>query len=395
MAQLMLSPSTNVLSIGTARGKRTTAKNSSDNLPVTLRLPLPLTPQRLELIKALAREMWREPAERTAQHPPRQLILAQKDLQVGKKDPPSQVSLVLPRKLWALLSAVILVALLPNLTLAPIFWLRFFDKPVPTSSHLTANLSSADHLATPVTLSANRTSIDNPLPVASPVLSGPSVIDAIVGEEMSLLITIDGTDGMPASSKIVIRGLPPGSKLSNGRPDNDAEWSLKPEELGDLHLMLRDNVTDESPLTIQLVTPEGHVLAETATIIKRAIEPEASAVFTATGAQPMEIQVSSEQTRQLEVVGVAEKTDPEMSTADPASAGRRAKAENDAGAKWVKPSTSVNLRKGPSASTSIIGVVDRGTKLREIARKKGWVQVSNPASSEKGWIYAGKLEDAR
>ena len=126
MAQLMLSRSTNVLSIGAARGKRTTAK-TSDNLPITFRPPLPLTPQRLQLIKALAKEMSRNTAERTAQPPPRRLTLMQKDPQVGKKDQPSQVLLVLPRKSWVLLSAVILVALLPNLTLPPIFWLRLFD----------------------------------------------------------------------------------------------------------------------------------------------------------------------------------------------------------------------------------------------------------------------------
>jgi Bacterial SH3 domain len=391
MAQLMLSPSTNVLSIGAARGKGTTAK-TSDNLPVTLRPPLPLTPQRLELIKALAKEMSRNTAERTAQPPPRRLTLVHKDLRVGKKDQPSQVLLVVPRKFWVLLSAVILVALLPNLTLAPIFWLRLFDQPIPTSLQLTANQSPTAHVATPTTLSANRTSIRDSLPIATPVLSAPAVVDAIVGEETSFPITIDGTDAMPASSKIVVTGLPPGTKLSNGLPDSDTRWSLKPDEIGDLHLMLGDDVANESKLTIQLVTPEGQVLANTATIIKRAIEP--SAVFAATGAQPMEIQVSSEQDRQLKV-GVAKAPDPEMSTADAAPVtAQKAKAEdNGTGAKWVRTSASMNLRKGPSASASIISVVDRGTKLREIARKKGWLQVSNPATSEKGWIYAGKVED--
>ena len=388
MAQLMLSRSTNVLSIGAARGKRTTAK-TSDNLPVTFRPPLPLTPQRLQLIKTLAKEISRNTAERTAQPPPRRLTLMQKDPQVGKKDQPSQALLVLPRKSWVLLSAVILVALLPNLTLPPIFWLRLFDKPVPTSSPLTANQSPADHVAAPATVSANRTSIRDSLPVATPVLSAPSVVDAILGEETSFPITIDGTDAMPASSKIIVTGLPPGTKLSNGLPDNDTQWSLKPDEIGDLHLMLRDDVANESKLTIQLVTPEGQVLADAATIIKRAIEP--SAMFTATGAQPIEIQVSSEQT-----VGVAETPDSQMSTADaaPVTAQKAKVEDNGAAAKWVRTSASMNLRKGPSASASIISVVDKGTKLREKARKKGWVQVSNPATSEKGWIYAGKVEDA-
>ena len=393
MGQLMLSPSANVLSIGAARNKKTAAENTSDNLPVTLQAPLTLTPQRLELIKALAKEMSRSPAERIRQPPPRQLTVARIDQQQ-----PSQVLLVLPRKFCALLSALILVALLPNLTLAPIFWLRFFDKPTSTPLPVTEKESvTADQSipAIPTTLSANSNSIDNPSTVATPVLSAPSIVEAIIGQDMRFPIAIDGTDEIPASSKIVVKGLPPGSKLSNGRPVGDTEWSLKPDEIGDLHLMLRDNVIDESTLTIQLVTHDGNVLADTATIIKRAIEPEASAVLTRTGAQPMDIQASSDEARQPEV---AEKSMmPEASTADVApSSARNTKAENDdVGAKWVKPSASVNLRKGPSSSASIISVVERGTKLRAIARKKGWVQVSNPVTSEKGWIYAGNVQDMR
>src|SRR4029450_174582 len=112
---------------------------------------------------------------------------------------------------------------------------------------------------------------------------------------MRFPIAIDGTDEIPASSKIVVKGLPPGSKLSNGRPVGDTEWSLKPDEIGDLHLMLRDNVIDESTLTIQLVTHDGNVLADTATIIKRAIAPEPSHVLTRTGAHPMDIHASSDE----------------------------------------------------------------------------------------------------
>jgi hypothetical protein len=391
MGQLMLGPSANVLSIGAARNKKTAAKNTSHNLPVTLQAPLTLTPQRLELIKALAKEMSRSPAERIGQPPPRQLTVAQKDQQQ-----PSQVLLVLPRKFWALLTALILVALLPNLTLAPIFWLRFFDRPTSTPLPVPADESAtADQSipATPITLPANSSSIDNPSTVTTPVLSAPSIVEAIIGQDMRFPIAIDATDGIPASSKIVVKGLPPGSKLSNGRPVGDTEWSLEPDEIGDLHLMLRDNVIDESTLTIELVTHDGHVLADTATIIKRAIEPEASAVLTRTGAQPMDIQASSEEARQPEVAVMM----PEASTADAAPlSARNTKAENDdVGAKWVKPSASVNLRKGPSSSASIISVVERGTKLRAIARKKGWVQVSNPLTSEKGWIYAGNVQDIR
>ena len=396
MGQLMLSPSANVLSIGAARVKRTEAKTTTAHLPVNLQPPLPLTPQRLELIKALAKEMSRSTAERIGPPAPRQLTVAQ-----NAQKQPSQILLVLPKRIWALLTVLISVALLPNLTLAPIFWIRFFDKPTSTPLLVPANESAtADQSipATPTTLAANRSSIDSTSTITNPVLSAPSTAEATVGQEMKFPIAIDGTEGIPALSRIVVTGLPPGSKLSNGHPIGDTEWSLKPDEIGDLHLMLRDNVVDESTLTIQLVAPDGHVLADTATIIKRAIEPDASVLLARTAAQPMDIKASSEEARPLDVVGVAEPITPEAVTADaaPLSARNSRKAENDdVGAKWVTPSASVNLRKGASSSTSIISVVERGTKLRAIAWKKGWIQVSNPATSEEGWIYARHVQDVR
>jgi uncharacterized protein YgiM (DUF1202 family) len=87
----------------------------------------------------------------------------------------------------------------------------------------------------------------------------------------------------------------------------------------------------------------------------------------------------------------------DLPTADPAPLpARKPQPDNDdIATKWVKPSTSVNLRKGPSSSAAIISVIERATKLRVMGRKKGWVQVTNPAMSETGWIYAGNIGAAR
>ena len=37
----------------------------------------------------------------------------------------------------------------------------------------------------------------------------------------------------------------------------------------------------------------------------------------------------------------------------------------------------------------VIGVIAKGTKLPVLDRRRGWVEVSNPATSDKGWIYSG------
>ena len=55
---------------------------------------------------------------------------------------------------------------------------------------------------------------------------------------------------------------------------------------------------------------------------------------------------------------------------------------------WIELSEFVNLREGPSSSERVIGVMEKGSKLRPIARKRGWVKVTNVATSKTGWIYA-------
>jgi uncharacterized protein YgiM (DUF1202 family) len=65
---------------------------------------------------------------------------------------------------------------------------------------------------------------------------------------------------------------------------------------------------------------------------------------------------------------------------------------DDREAGWVKPSAYVNLRDGPSSSSAVVGVVAKGTKLRVMGRKRGWVQVNDPATSQSGWIYSGNVD---
>jgi uncharacterized protein YgiM (DUF1202 family) len=56
---------------------------------------------------------------------------------------------------------------------------------------------------------------------------------------------------------------------------------------------------------------------------------------------------------------------------------------------WFTAPQFVNLRKGPTSSSAVISIVAKGAKLEVLGRKRGWVQVTNPDTSEKGWIYAG------
>src|SRR5262249_58778830 len=154
MDQLMLGL---VLSIGAARILR--AANKPDNsLSAATQPPLPPTPQRLELIKALTKGMSRNPDERIAEAPPQQTVIAQKDRPPVGEDQPSQLLLVLPKKIWILLSVLIFLALLPNFTLLPLLWLRFLDRPAATIAAHQSSMADQSIGATEAPLSANRSS---------------------------------------------------------------------------------------------------------------------------------------------------------------------------------------------------------------------------------------------
>ena len=94
------------------------------------------------------------------------------------------------------------------------------------------------------------------------------MLEATAGGDIAFPIALDGSDGVPARSIIAIRGLPQGSKLSSGRPYDETEWNLKPDEIGDLHLVLPSNASGEAKLIIQLVATDGAILADAATILK-------------------------------------------------------------------------------------------------------------------------------
>ena len=81
-------------------------------------------------------------------------------------------------------------------------------------------------------------------------------------------------------------------------------------------------------------------------------------------------------------------TSPEETAPPPEHLMQSQDAEDD-DKNWYTAPQFVNLRKGPTSSSAVISIVAKGAKLEVLGRKRGWVQVANPESSERGWIYAG------
>jgi hypothetical protein len=284
----------------------------------------------------------------------------------------------------ALVTGLILVALIPNLTLGAIFWLGVIDRPWSKPAAHPPNESSmpAAQFAVP-----------------SPVLSLPAMLEATAGGDITFPIALDGTDGVPARSIIAVRGLPLGSKLSSGRPYDETEWNLRPDEIGDLHLVLPRNASGEAKLMIQLVATDGAIIADAATVLKMPANSAANIGASNIKTELAEAQVWDERAQVLEERGaggiLANLDAATAASGDPVPLPFRHPAQTSRdNTNWITL-TSVNIRERPTRSAPAIGVVAKDAKLRVIGRKNRWVQVTDPKTSEKGWIYARHVATVR
>ena len=60
----------------------------------------------------------------------------------------------------------------------------------------------------------------------------------------------------------------------------------------------------------------------------------------------------------------------------------------DAGLEWVEISSPVNVRSAPTPQSETIKIAVPGKRYQATGRQGSWVQVTDPATSEVGWVYA-------
>jgi len=260
-------------------------------------------------------------------------------------------------------------------------------------------------------------------PVPSPVLTAPAFLEATVGESIFLPIALDGTDGVPANSSIIITGLPQGSTLSNGRPLGDTGWKLERDEIGDLQLVVPNSASGQAKLKIQLIASDATLVADAEILLQVATAPQGSLPRNAedTDNVPLvpvnhglahespevrpdpgvrevkpsaaaEVKPSAAPEVKPSAAAMEREQEPVQSEPRTVQSQHRVTAKRTAanvGTNEVKTSVFVNLRQAPSPSAKVIRVVAKGTKLPVVARKGRWVQVTDPANSAKGWIYMG------
>jgi hypothetical protein len=61
---------------------------------------------------------------------------------------------------------------------------------------------------------------------------------------------------------------------------------------------------------------------------------------------------------------------------------------------WVALLSYANVRAAPSTTADTLRVAEKGTKLLVTGREGNWVQVTDPATSEVGWVYSRYIETA-
>ncbi|MEZ5829300.1 MAG: SH3 domain-containing protein [Hyphomicrobiales bacterium] len=69
-----------------------------------------------------------------------------------------------------------------------------------------------------------------------------------------------------------------------------------------------------------------------------------------------------------------------------------AATELTSGDEWLKTVSAVNMRADASSTSETRKIVQKGLRVRVMSRKGNWVQVTDPATDDEGWIYARFLE---
>jgi len=189
----------------------------------------------------------------------------------------------LPRSNRALFVGLLMISLIPTALILGLLWrgaVRFPGESKVSKSETAqfVELQQASIAATPQpeTEAAPQGETEVKPQIA---LNTERRIEAKPGEEVPFNIAIDSVDMLPARSIIAIRGIPQGATFSQGRPYGSSEWSLTPDEVGDLRIHLRKGTTEGTDMRIELVGADGTTLASATTRLDVAEDPRAALIL--------------------------------------------------------------------------------------------------------------------
>jgi hypothetical protein len=315
---------------------------------------------------------------------------------------------ILPAELKGLIAALMLIAVLPSLTIAAMFFLSGARVP-----WLAGQASAEGEAQRPPVTAASLADLPASPSTSRPAgatasLAAPSALEAKAGQSVPFALALASVAPLPEPSVIAVSGLPRGATFSAGQPYGESEWSLRPDEIGGLRLLLPRAARGEAKLDIVLIAADGTELASAETAVKvsadagetasSAAAPVAAVVGPSVGTAPQEpsaqaspIRASSTQEPSTQGSSAqASSTQASSTQASSIQASAQVSAEdaNAAGAKSsIKLSEFVNFREGPTSSSRVMGVIAKGATVTPLERRRGWLKVTDAGSGETGWIY--------
>jgi Bacterial SH3 domain len=319
----------------------------------------------------------------------------------GRRVAPARLMVAALPGVRTLMAVLIVVALLPSVVLATMLWYgavsaSWFE--TPSAETKGAGWSTGKPAAVMANLdgTASWQATDS----VAPRLEAPAALEAHPHGEVPFAIALDTPQALPARSVIAVGGLPRGVTLSAGRPFGDSDWNLRPDETGDLRLVVADAAAGEATLRLRLIAGDGDVVAATDTALKVTADapaPVTHALPAVALYEPSPFGLVAWDEDATGSIGIAELITDGPTAPPPAQASpsppdaTAARGAEEAETKWIEPSAWVNLRKGPSSSSVVVGVIAKGTKLSLEGRRRGWMRVTDPKTAATGWIYAGNV----
>ena len=217
---------------------------------------------------------------------------AQKDFSAGAGEPLIEPTVILQRAAEArrapfvnrwVITALTVVSLIPAALLLMVLWQGGVSFPklggaaVAEDDAQAPASQQAAAAATPAIPKTTRVEPDI-------ALTAPVKLAAKAGEEVAFDVTLDTDEVLPARSVVAIRAMPEGATFSQGRPYGESEWSLRPDEIGDLRLRVPEGATGQSDIHIDLVAADGTILASAVTRLDIAPDPKQALILRASEA---------------------------------------------------------------------------------------------------------------
>lgn len=175
-------------------------------------------------------------------------------------------------------------ALTGSLLIATSAWLMgglklspFGETQVANSAPRYAPLNLAE-LSSPATQSKAESAVVHAEQTAH-LVADDEVVELQVGRRVRLGARIDDADALKPEMLALISGLPEDAELSDGIKINAQLWMLRPDLLSSVEVQAARGPVGRYPVTLELRTPEGHVVssAQTTLVIVAAVEDKSAA----------------------------------------------------------------------------------------------------------------------